>query len=154
MADRGGGDLERDLSAKGLQDAAALGVLMREKNYAPALALCSSAKRTSQTLAQVMQSVPLQNVQHTKDIYHATTRDLMGIIHKIDDAYDSALIVGHNPTIHEMAAKLAAGESSADFMDVIAHGYKPGTLSVFQIPQASWKDVQAGANRLIDILVA
>ena len=32
------------------------------------------------------------------------------------------------------------------------HLYAPGTLTVFECPRGSWADLQAGENRLIDLI--
>lgn len=151
--DKGGGDFERNLTHNGTLDAAALGRVMASKNYRPALALCSSAKRTQQTLGGVLESIDIGAVRYDKAIYHATTQDLLSIIHGIDDKYTSALIVGHNPVIHEMAAMLARDEKP-DLSSQLARGYPPGTLSVLSCPRGAWRDLQRGENRLDDLLSA
>ncbi len=147
----GSGDFERLLTDNGHEAAKALGEAMVEKNYIPTIALCSAAVRTTQTLEGVMEAVKISTVQRSRDIYHATMQDLLSIIQSIDDKHDSALIVGHNPTVHETAASLAA-DDMPQLVAKLAGSYRPATLSVFHIAHASWQDLQPGENRLIDIL--
>jgi phosphohistidine phosphatase len=149
--DDGGGDFERPLTDAGIGDAKALGLTMKEKNYAPAYAACSSALRTRQTLEALMEAVKIEPVKYDRAIYHAGAADLFTFAQGLDDRYDSALLVGHNPTVHELAALLAADEP-ADLVRALARSYKPGTLSILAIPRASWKDLQPGENKLTDLL--
>ncbi len=151
--DKGGGDFERNLTHNGTLDARALGRAMAGKDYRPALAICSSAKRTQQTLGAVLESIDIGAVRYDKAIYHATMQDLLGIIHRIDDKYESALVVGHNPVMHEMAAMLASDERP-DLLSKLARIYPPGTLSVLSCPRSVWRGLQRGENRLDDLLHA
>ncbi len=150
--DKGGGDFERTLTERGIDMAKDLGALMKEKNYAPAFVFCSSAQRTRQTLEGVMESVQVGPVEFAKTIYHADTEELIALIQGLDDKYDSAMIVGHNPTVHQTVAALAADESA--YLEALSRGYAPGTLSVLAVPRASWKDLKIGENSLINIVTA
>jgi phosphohistidine phosphatase len=143
------GDFERNLTPRGMEQAKALGAAMRAKNYAPTLVVCSAAKRTRQTLEGVLETVKIPSVEHTKDIYYATTPELLEFLQALDDKYESVLMVGHNPAIHELAAMLAA---DGDLTIQLARGYAPGTLSVLSVPGTRWKDVQPNENKLTDIL--
>ena len=151
LPDGGAGDFERNLSNNGLATARELGAVMQEKNYAPAMALCSSAKRTRQTLDAVMESLKISKVEHSKDVYHADVQDLIDLIHRLDDKYESVILIGHNPTVHQLVATLAADDSPA--VPQLMRGYAPGTLSVLHVPRASWKDLQPGENKLADLVV-
>lgn len=151
LPDGGGGDFERVLSERGLEAAKALGEKMGGKNYAPAMALCSSAARTKQTLAGVMETVKIAKVEYSRDVYHADTEDFIDLIQGLDDKYESVIVVGHNPTVHQVIATLAADDNA--FAGQLMRGYAPGTLSVLHMPRASWKDLQPGENKLADLIV-
>lgn len=138
-------DFERTLTARGMAQAEALGARMKEKNYAPALALCSSATRTRQTLEGILKTIAIPTIEHTRDIYHAETQDLMDILRGLDEKYASVLLVGHNPAIHHLAASLAVDAAE------LAYGYPPATLAALKI-SAPWKNLTAQEQILIDVL--
>ena len=150
MPDTGGGDIARHLTMNGVNAAKALGVAMRDKGYAPQFILCSSAERTTRTLEYVLESIKSASVHHDKKIYHATPDDLLDIIRNFENKYDSAMIVGHNPTVHEAVVRLS--DDTSPLFDTLSRGYAPGTLSVLACPRAAWSDLQAGENRLSDII--
>ena len=148
----GGNDKERVLSPKGKQDALALGRVMKEKNYVPDFVLCSPAVRTRQTLEEVLKSLGDPITDYPGTIYNGTHSNLMMMIQATKDHYNSLLVVGHNPVVHELTALLAAQSSSASLMNKLAMGYRPGTLSAFECPQEEWMHIQSGNNTLTDFL--
>lgn len=147
-----GGDRERQLTSQGLQDASHLGRVMKEKNYLPDLILCSPATRTRQTLDQVLESLPRVEAKFEKIIYEGGYAELVKLISAVNDGYQSVLLVGHNPSIHQLAASLAAEDGG--LVDRLAAGYAPCTLSVLDMPRAHWADLQMGDNTLVDLIVS
>ncbi len=148
---KGGGDFERDLTARGFEASQALGRAMREKNYAPQFTACSSARRAARTLDGVLKAIKIPAPLYDKKIYHATPGDLLAIIRGFNDAFQSALVVGHNPTIHEAASALAADEPG-EHLARLALGYAPGTLAVFSCSIARWRDLRPGESGLEDLV--
>ena len=53
-AGSGGGDFERKLSPKGLEDALALGHTLKKQDHVPSLILCSAAHRTKSTCERLL----------------------------------------------------------------------------------------------------
>lgn len=145
----GGSDFDRTLSPQGLQDAQALGKLMHDKEYTPTYSLYSAAKRTNETF----KALDLDTISKANDeLYEAGAGAVMDIIHDFDDKYDSALLVGHNPTVQELAMRLASEESPFSHLQRLMQGYKPGTLCVFDCPCMYWNDLQLAENILTDLL--
>ena len=146
----GGKDFDRALSPQGTEDTKALGALMEEKSYAPDVSLYSPALRTFETF----QNLHLKNTasEAIEEIYDANAEGLLDVIYGCDDGVDSLLIVGHNPTIHELTIRLSSEESSQTlFRRLMSEGYKPGSLSVLDCPCVHWNDIQLGENTLIDL---
>lgn len=144
----GGKDFDRNLSSQGHDDAQALGKIIREKSYAPSLVLYSAAMRTFQTY-DGLQLGKTQSHSNA-DLYDANAEYVIDIIHDLDDDYNSLMLIGHNPTIHELCMRLASEDSPPSFMQRLMQNYKPGTLSVFDCPCIFWNDLQLGENTLID----
>lgn len=144
-------DFDRPLAETGAQDAAALGRMMVQKTYHPALALCSGAARTRETLALL--ALPETSTQLIDDaLYEASAGDLLASIQGCDDKAKSVMIVGHNPAIHELALRLTSEDSGLSLAQRLKAGYAPGTLAVLDVPCACWNDIQLGENFLIDLL--
>lgn len=144
-------DAERALTPKGLADAAALGKAMLARGYKPDAALCSTAVRTRMTLDGALQSFPGVATTIEKLIYTGDHIDLLGLIRRTDDNINALLVVAHNPSVHALAASLAA-DDKPEFWDRLSAGFQTGALCVLECPAAKWSDVAAGKNRLRDFL--
>ncbi|MGQ0526565.1 MAG: SixA phosphatase family protein [Alphaproteobacteria bacterium] len=145
-------DFERPLTKKGLEDARRLGERMKGKNYSPEHIFCSPAFRTSETLAGLLQTLQNLKVDRLSLIYEGGMADLKYVISQSDDAHGSILLIGHNPSVHQLVFDLSKDEGV--FIDRLNTGYPPATLSVLDCPIQSWNDLKAGENKLIDLLLA
>jgi len=127
-------DLARPLSARGIVEAEAAGLWLRQKSVLPARVLCSPAVRAEQTLERALGVVPAVSEPR---IYEASAGELIALI---DDNADAPrlLLVGHNPGFETLVALLATGQSG-DF-----RGVPPAGVAWFEIDGA----VEPGAGRL------
>ena len=148
-----GSDFERTLTDLGHTQAKALGTLMQEKDYRPARVLCSSATRTRQTFEGVNQTFENLPFYFEKDIYNATTGDLLAMIQRTTDSVDTLMIIGHNPYIYDLALRLAVDEQS-QATQKLSTGYAPATLSVLDCQIESWAEIQLHQNKVHDVCQA
>lgn len=147
-----GSDIHRNLSPKGAEDALALGHLLKSKSLYPDHVLCSSAQRTQETCAQVLQGLEISvTVENTKEIYNADVDDLLALIHALDNQHARALMIGHNPSIYELAYRLSqSGQDIA--LRHLTRGYAPASLSFIQSDTDKWAHV-CGANCSLEMLL-
>jgi len=134
------GDHERMLSPRGLVEARKTGMFMLEHGMNPDFVLTSSSVRTTQT-AQII----LDTLFHGTDcmvasrsergLYQASVREILNEIQKIDDTVDRLMLVGHNPSVSELAEALDKTENPLQF-----ENFAPGTLVVFNVKYQNWKD--------------
>ncbi len=144
-------DFDRPLATQGQEDAAALGKLIAKQSYMPGTVLCSTAKRTRETLEAL--ALPASTkIEYLEKIYDAAASDLLEMIQSTDDSAQSILLVGHNPAIHELALRLASEDSGLSLLQRLLQGYSPATLSVLDVPCKCWNDIQLGENFLINLL--
>ena len=147
----GGSDIDRVLSPKGQEDAAALGKAMQEKGYVPDIILCSPAPRTRQTFDAVRKSVNMPDAHFLEILYSGSAGDYLHEIQQIDEAHQSILLIAHNPSIYELAVLLAA-QSDDTVTQRLGLGYQAGALSVLHCPCKKWTDIQPGENELAALL--
>jgi phosphohistidine phosphatase len=147
-----GGDRERKLTPKGLEDARALGETMKTKDYIPDFILCSPVTRTRQTLDQILEGIGKIQTEYEKVIYEGGYSELIELVRGADDACEALLIVGHNPAIHQFAASMAREDH--ELMNKLSMGYAPATLTVLDVPRARWADLQPGENKILDLIEA
>jgi phosphohistidine phosphatase len=142
-------DFERPLTARGRRNANSMSALISEQNDPPTLIVSSSALRAVTTARIFSENLglPLESMVITNALYEATTRDTLDVVHAIDDAVDSAMVVGHNPTqtafvnflsdklIDEMPTCAVAKLRFADAKRWNDITQKSGTLVLFEFPQ-------------------
>lgn len=104
----GRADKDRPLSARGHSDAQAAGVWLAA-NDLPDLVLCSPSKRTRQTWHGVAANLPARvspAVSYDRRIYHGGLDDLISVVREIENGVHSALLIGHNPALSQLAFEL------------------------------------------------
>jgi phosphohistidine phosphatase len=146
------GDKDRKLAPQGEMDAAALGRTMAEKKYQPSYILCSPVTRTQQTLNFLLESIGKTQTDFNNVLYESGAGDILQELQRTDDSYESVLVVGHNPSIHELAALLIDGGSPSLLARLASGGYRPCTLSVLSCNIDSWTALQSRQNELIDYM--
>jgi phosphohistidine phosphatase len=101
-------DSERPLSARGRADARAAGAWLAG-HPAPELVLCSPARRTRQTWHAVATGLPdavTPEVRYEPRLYTGGADELLALVRGIEGHITSALLIGHNPTLSQLAFEL------------------------------------------------
>ena len=141
-------DFDRPLAARGRRARAAVAEWMNANECAPGFVLCSTARRAAETwslVSEVLDTAP--EVAMSEELYLASPQRLLDLAREIPDRHASAMMIGHNPGCHLLAAALA-GEGPADLLDRLAAAYPTGALAGIDFDAASWTDVRPGAGRL------
>lgn len=102
-------DEDRPLADLGVKDAKKLGSRLLKKSYDFDLILTSPAIRTITTAQLVANRLGYKqkHIVVDKHLYGANVEDLLIAIAKIPKKVDSLMIVGHNPSISNLACHLA-----------------------------------------------
>ena len=95
------GDFARHLTSSGTQDASLVGRGLADVGID--LALVSGATRTRETFEALALTTP---VTYLDSLYSASASTLSRLISATADSVTSLLVVGHAPTIPEVAARL------------------------------------------------
>lgn len=136
----GTSDHDRALTAKGRRDAGKIAQAMRKAGLAPDVVLVSTATRTRQTLEELENGTVWDewpNIDALPQLYMANPAQLLNTIRDLPETVRSALIIGHNPGLHELALRLA-GDSHGQAQEFLHAGYPPATLSEFLVT-GTWR---------------
>ncbi len=109
--------------------------------------------RTRQTAGLVVKEMgdgfPLLSYD---SLYGAETDLVLQFIREIDEEVASVLVVGHNPTIYQLAWELLTdrdgGTERNDRADLESHGFPTCALAVLALQVSAWEDVAAERGRL------
>lgn len=137
-------DHDRPLAPRGMRAGKRLRRFLSSGGVRPALVLCSTAARARQTLELVLPELGLAEVVIDERLYLASADDLLARLRELPGATGEAMLVGHNPGLHELALALAdeAGRPA------LAESLPTGALVTLDLPVASWADLVEGAGTL------
>ena len=101
-------DHDRPLNDRGLRNAPEMGKRLQEWSIRPDVWISSTALRAMTTAEILAKQVgfPPDQIQRSKDLYHASAPDLQEFIAELDDQIDSAMLFGHNPGMTSLVANL------------------------------------------------
>lgn len=139
-------DHERPLAGRGKRASKAMAAYMRAHRIEPALVLCSSATRARQTLDRVAVGLGgSPEVRVEPELYAASARRLLGRLQRIDGGVQSVMLVGHNPSMEQLALDLASrGPKLAE----LASKYPTGALATLEFDGA-WSELEPDTARLV-----
>ncbi len=143
-----GGDRERPLTRRGLEDARRVGEFLAGAGLTPELAVASNARRAKQTLNAVLEAFP-GHVTHLieNSIYLAPVDHLLDILRQAPDKIATLLVVGHNPGFSELACSLA-GSGPPEDMTRMQMKFPTAGLAILDFANGGWASVDKGAAHL------
>jgi len=98
-------DHERPILEKGKVKTLKVAAALKQKGILPDLIISSTARRARQTalLLATELGYPEEKIIFEKRIYHADADDIFDELFGLDNAVSSVMIVGHNPTLTDLA---------------------------------------------------
>jgi phosphohistidine phosphatase len=134
-------DHERPLAPRGEKAAVKIAEHVRAAEIAPGLVLSSTALRARQTLAALLPVLPVEAEIRIQDwLYGAGVGDVLARLREVDEGVGSVLVVGHNPTLHELALALTGRENALE-------RFPTGALASVAFA-ARWADLAEGTAEL------
>lgn len=138
-------DHDRPLAPRGEREAALAGEWLREHVPAIDAVLCSSALRTRQTLARTMIAAP---TSYLDALYGASPGTMITQISGADDEVTTLLVVGHEPTISQVALGLAAPTSDRQAVARITEKFPTSGIAVLRV-SVGWTGLGLGGAALL-----
>jgi phosphohistidine phosphatase len=143
-------DHDRPLAERGVREAALAGDWLRANLPAIDAVLCSTATRARETLARSGIDAP---VRYAEQLYGATPGTVIEQINRVPDDIDTLLVVGHEPTISEVAIVLAGVDGTdTTALERISAKFPTSAIAVLRIP-GDWEQVEPGGAALVDFHV-
>jgi phosphohistidine phosphatase len=141
-------DHERPLAPRGMREAGLAGDWLRAHLPAIDAVLCSTATRTRETLARTGIDAPVRYVER---LYDATAGTVIDEINGVSDDVSVLLVVGHEPTMTEVALGLADA-TNADAAERISTKFPTSAMAVLRL-NGSWTDLELESAQLADFHV-
>lgn len=103
------GDFERELSSTGMTKAIQSAQWLIEHDFLPDLIVYSPAERTRQTKEIIAKEIKFAgNERIEAKIYRNNFMEINRLISKIEARYQTVLLIGHNPSMTQLAGQFAS----------------------------------------------
>ena len=132
-------DRERPLAPRGRRAAAALGAHLVRRGPKIDRVLCSTSKRTRETLA-LLDLSPKTPVAFEEKLYLASAQALLSRIRRLPARARCVMLIAHDPGVDHLA-RLLAGDGRPKSMRRLAQGFSTGALAELSVPEASWREL-------------
>ena len=146
-------DRERPLAARGITDAPLMGRAITERGIDPELVLCSSARRTVDTLSLVLPELKVEpSVVYEDALYHASAAEMLHRLRDVQLGANRVMMVGHNPDIQRLALDLI-GSGPKHMRNHLMEKYPTAGLVVINFTAGLWSSVDINSGALNQFLV-
>lgn len=144
-------DHDRTLMQRGREDSATMGKLLAERGDIPDRVLCSTSARTRETWDRAKTALTASSdVRYLRDIYEADG-DYIEIVREHGKRADPLMVVGHNPSIHVTALRLADDLGGKDGSLLVSR-FPTGAVAVFDF-DGKWKHLSPASMTLSAFLL-
>lgn len=145
-ADPGMDDFDRPLNPRGKRAVADIAHLLTGMPAQPDLVLCSSARRTRETLDGVRSGLAGDpETRFDRSLYLADADHLARVVQALPDI-GCAMLIGHNPGLHELAVMLA-GDGDHALRRRLAEHFPTGALAIVTF-RGAWRTARPGSGHL------
>ena len=141
-------DRERPLSARGEEASRRMAVFVEATGVRPEVVLCSPARRTRDTLELLRPALGEgAEVVFDEALYGAEATAILGRLRTLDDSVGSAMVLGHNPGLQDLALDLI-GSGDADACSQLQAKFPTAALATLELGDFGWSDLGPGRARL------
>lgn len=145
----GDSDFARELTRHGYRDAVEAGRWLAAAGCTPDAALVSAARRAHQTWDGLAEGGGWQVAgEFSAALYDAGVDSALDLVRELPDGVRTAVVVGHNPTMAQLAQLLDDGEGDPEAVERMAVGFPTAALARFEY-DGSWADLAFGGGRLV-----
>jgi phosphohistidine phosphatase len=155
-------DHDRPLAPRGRQATKVIAEHLKANGYHPELVLCSSARRTQETLEGV---APTGDRVLEPELYAAGAGTVLKRLHQIPDDTASTMVIGHNPAMQILVLRLArerprapsarsaasAASTQPDPLAEVQRKFPTGALAVLTF-DCAWSELAPGSAELVSFV--
>ena len=139
-------DQDRPLAKRGKRDAPVIGRWLHDHGYLPDTVICSAARRTRQTWELVAPELGgSPSVTFEPRAYAASAMTLLYLVRELPATSRTALLIGHNPGVAELATSLALPPDGDD----APIRFPTAAVAILDV-SGDWAGLAPGQARLLD----
>ena len=144
-------DHDRKLTKKGKSEGKKVAELLVNK-YQNLRAISSTSKRTMQTSKFITDLLPGLKIDYLKELYLASSREILDIIYEYSTYNKNIVSIGHNPGIHHLSLSLIKKSQIPQDLEIIKNKFPTSAMAVIKISENNWKNIYSNNNKLIEFI--
>jgi phosphohistidine phosphatase len=139
-------DHERPLAPRGRKACAKLARYVRRQGIRPELVLCSSSRRTRETLELISTVLEGAVIEIEDGLYGADSYGLLTRLSDLPESASSVLVIAHNPGLQDLAITLDPSAAR------VGEKFPTGALATFAL-DTPWARIGAASAELVTYVV-
>ncbi len=144
-------DHDRKLTKKGKSEGKRVAELLVNK-YQNLRAISSTSRRTMQTSKFITDLLPGLKIDYLKELYLASSREMLDIIYEYSKYNKNIICIGHNPGIHQLSLSLIKKSQIPQDLEIIKNKFPTSAMAVIKISENNWKNIYSNNNKLIEFI--
>jgi phosphohistidine phosphatase len=125
-----GRDFDRALTGRGRRDAAIVARALDQAGVRPDLVLVSPAARAAETWRAIAAVFPDAVTEEAPALYETSASEILALARSEGASAATVMVVGHNPSLGQLAAWLAQETPAGEARRRIAHGFPTAAAAV------------------------
>jgi phosphohistidine phosphatase len=144
-------DHDRPLAPRGARATRRIADHLSSAGIRPDLVLCSSARRTLETLDALRPALgETAEVSIEPELYGADAWEIMERLRAVDARMGQVLVIAHNPGLQDLAIELS-GEGDAALLNQLRTKFPTGALATLDV-EVAWAQLGAGHAHLTHLV--
>ena len=139
-------DHERPLAPRGRKACRKLATYLGRQRIRPELVLCSSSRRTRETLELIRTALTGAVIEIEDGLYAADSDRLLARLRELPESASSVLLIAHNPGLQDLAITLAPSAAR------VGEKFPTGALASFAL-DTPWASVGEASAELVSYVV-
>ena len=142
-------DHDRPLDMRGERAALVVGRYALQRRFVPDMVLCSSARRTRDTLELFLQqwsTVPA--IEIDRALYLVGEHGLRKRLGDVAPETNSVMMIGHNPDLQDLAI-LLGGRGDEGLRQKMREKFPTAAFAVLKLPIERWSDLPVAGATLV-----
>ncbi|MDF1747571.1 MAG: histidine phosphatase family protein [Alphaproteobacteria bacterium] len=133
-------DFERPLANRGIKAAPKMGALMQETGVAPDFILCSTSRRTRETLGLILPYLQGDCRILMEDAVYKMqeTSELIDRLRRLPAGVNRVMVIGHNPIMHDISLTLCKQADHPEDLDALTEKFPTAGLATLNLGDVPW----------------
>lgn len=145
----GASDIDRPLIAQGRRSATLVGEHIAKHRLEPDRILCSSSRRTRETLAALLPHLAGDaEIRIARTLYEPPAGHYLDVIGRYGATANTLLMIGHNPGMQD-TAELLIGSGNGELREAAVTRFSTAALAVIDFEETRWDEIVPRSGRIV-----